>query len=84
MKFLQPVARLLADVSNLRCAHNRSNISSTKTKMLCLANFEEKAKQNLDKEAWDYYSSGADLQQSLRDNVEAFSRYIVTIAGLHK
>ena len=43
-------------------------------RMFCLADFEEKAKENLDKRVWDYYASGANQQQSLRDNVEAFSR----------
>lgn len=47
--------------------------------MFCLADYEEKAKGKLDKGAWDYYSSGANQQQSLRDNVEAFSRYVMLL-----
>ena len=73
MKFLQPELRLLADLSSLRTTDNPSS-----TKMFSLANFEERAKEIMDKEAWDYYASGANLQQSLRDNVEAFSKYIAS------
>ena len=42
--------------------------------MFCLSDFEEKAKEIVDKSAWDFYFSGADHQQTLRDNEEAFSR----------
>ena len=44
-------------------------------KMLSLADYEAHAKKVLDKNAWDYYSSGANQEQTLRDNVEAFARY---------
>jgi len=43
--------------------------------MFCLPDFEEHAKKTLSKNAWDYYTSGANQEQTLRDNVEAFSRY---------
>ena len=42
--------------------------------MLSLADYEAHAKKVLDKNAWDYYSSGANQEQTLRDNVEAFAR----------
>ncbi len=43
-------------------------------KMLCLADLEAHAKEVLDRNAWGYYSSGADAEQTLEDNQEAFSR----------
>ena len=43
--------------------------------MLSLTDYEAHAKNVLDKNAWDYYSSGANQEQSLLDNVEAFKRY---------
>ena len=42
--------------------------------MFCLADFEAHAREALGRNAWDYYSSGANRQQTLRDNEEAFSR----------
>ncbi len=42
--------------------------------MFCLSDFEAHAKKVLPKNAWDYYSSGANQEQSLRDNVQAFTR----------
>ena len=42
--------------------------------MFCLSDFEAHAESVLPKNAWDYYSSGANQEQSLRDSVEAFSR----------
>ena len=42
--------------------------------MFCLADFEAHARQALDWNAWEFYSSGANHQQTLRDNEEAFSR----------
>ena len=43
--------------------------------MLSLADYEAHAKSVLDKNVWDYYSLGANQEQSLLDNVEAFKRY---------
>ena len=45
-----------------------------KFKMLCLADLEAHAKEVLDRNSWGYYSSGADAEQTLQDNQEAFSR----------
>lgn len=42
--------------------------------MYCLKDIEEYTQQALGKNARDYYSSGADGQQTLRDNIESFSR----------
>ena len=42
--------------------------------MFCLADFEKQARARLDDNAWGYYSSGADQEQTLRDNELAFSR----------
>ena len=43
---------------------------------VCLADFEVHFNNSLDKNAREYYSSGANQQQTLRDNVEAFMRYV--------
>ena len=42
--------------------------------MACIEDFEEHAFSILDKNARDYYKSGADKEQTLKDNVEAFRR----------
>ena len=42
--------------------------------MLCLSDFEKYARTQLDGNAWGYYSSGADQEQTLRDNEDAFRR----------
>ncbi|XP_065907354.1 2-Hydroxyacid oxidase 1-like [Dysidea avara] len=45
------------------------------SKPVCLADFETHFLKSLDRNARDYFSSGANQEQTLRDNVEAFSRY---------
>ncbi|XP_071785500.1 2-Hydroxyacid oxidase 1-like [Asterias amurensis] len=42
---------------------------------VCLGDFEGIARRRLTKNAFDYYQSGANDEQSLRDNVDAFQRY---------
>ncbi|KFW73970.1 Hydroxyacid oxidase 1, partial [Phalacrocorax carbo] len=42
---------------------------------VCIADFEEYAKKFLPKSVYDYYRSGADDQETLADNVAAFSRW---------
>ncbi|NXQ34211.1 HAOX1 oxidase, partial [Alaudala cheleensis] len=42
---------------------------------VCIADFEEHAKTFLPKSVFDYYRSGADDQETLADNVAAFSRW---------
>ena len=42
--------------------------------MLCLADFEARAKGELSKSAWEHYATGADQEHTLRDNLKAFSR----------
>ncbi|NWS58533.1 HAOX1 oxidase, partial [Chunga burmeisteri] len=44
-------------------------------KPVCIADFEEYAKKFLPKSVYDYYRSGADDQETLADNVAAFSRW---------
>ncbi|KAM4904244.1 LOW QUALITY PROTEIN: 2-Hydroxyacid oxidase 1 [Sylvia borin] len=44
-------------------------------KPVCIADFEEYAKTFLPKAVYDYYRSGADDQETLADNVAAFSRW---------
>lgn len=43
-------------------------------KPVCVADFEHYAKTFLPKSVYDYYRSGADDQETLADNVAAFSR----------
>ena len=49
--------------------------------MFCLSDFEAHAQKVLDRNAWDYYSSGANHEQTLRDNKEAFQRCVVSCVG---
>ena len=42
--------------------------------MFCLSDFEAYARKVLDRNAWGYYSSGANQEQTLRDNEEAFRK----------
>ncbi|NXI54379.1 HAOX1 oxidase, partial [Chloroceryle aenea] len=44
-------------------------------KPVCIADFEEYAKKFLPKSVYDYYRSGADDQETLADNIVAFSRW---------
>ncbi|XP_052002134.1 hydroxyacid oxidase 1 [Xyrauchen texanus] len=44
-------------------------------KLVCVVDYELQAKRLLPKSVFDYYFSGADEQQTLRDNVAAFSRW---------
>lgn len=41
---------------------------------ICLADFQKYAEKSLSKSVYDYYKSGADDQQTLAENVAAFSR----------
>ncbi|XP_048456858.1 hydroxyacid oxidase 1 [Rhincodon typus] len=45
------------------------------SKPACINDFEQHAKNILPKAVYDYYRSGADEQQTLMDNVAAFSRW---------
>ena len=47
-------------------------------KPVCLADFEVHFNNSLDKNVRDFYSSGANQEQTLRDNAEAFMRYVCT------
>ncbi len=53
-----------------------------KVGMFCVADFEASAREALDRNAWGYYSSGANQQQTLRDNVEAYSRYWLVYSSI--
>ncbi|KAJ9072084.1 Hydroxyacid oxidase 1, variant 2 [Entomophthora muscae] len=44
---------------------------------VCLADFEEQCEKILDKNAWDYYRSGADSEVTLRRNRTSFSKYLL-------
>ena len=41
-----------------------------------MSDFEAHARKVLSKKSWDYYASGANDEQTLRDNTEAFRRYL--------
>ena len=43
--------------------------------MFCISDFEKFARTHLDRNAWGYYSSGANKEQTLRDNEQAFFRF---------
>ena len=43
---------------------------------VCLEDFEKEAERKLDLNAWGYYQSGAMNEETLRDNVKAYSRYL--------
>ncbi len=51
--------------------------------MFCVADFEGNAREVLDRNSWDYYSSGAIHEQTLRDNVEAYSRLLTLSMSYH-
>ena len=44
--------------------------------LCCLTDFENFARSKLKSNAWGYYSAGANEEQTLKDNQEAFHRYI--------
>ncbi|GIY55397.1 hypothetical protein CDAR_481 [Caerostris darwini] len=44
-------------------------------KILCLKDFEEYAKKNLDSKAWAFYSQGAEREITLKENLDCFTRY---------
>ncbi|KAJ8387847.1 hypothetical protein AAFF_G00149960 [Aldrovandia affinis] len=44
-------------------------------KPVCVSDYEREAKRTLPKAVFDYYFSGADEQETLADNVSAFSRW---------
>lgn len=43
-------------------------------KLVCIEDFETMAHQMLDQNTLDYYKSGADSEETLRDNRRAFKR----------
>ena len=49
---------------------------SNNSNPVCIKDLEEFAKKTLPRNAYDYYSSGADDQQTLQENINAYKRYI--------
>ena len=45
-------------------------------KLVCVLDFEKHAHKVLPNNALDYYRTGADQEQTLRDNRQAFLRYL--------
>ena len=54
----------------------RGNVNgdSLAMSLVCVEDFEQQAQLKLDRNAWNYYSSGANQEQTLRDNVDAYKR----------
>ena len=48
-------------------------------KPVCLTDFEMYFNDLLDRNARDYFSCGASQEQTLKDNVEAFMRYVYIV-----
>ena len=55
-------------------AHARSTCRVTKMAVVSLADIAQVAKEKLDRNAYSYFRSGADEEQTLRDNEAAFRR----------
>ena len=45
-------------------------------KLVCVNDFEELARKTLPKYAYDFYASGANEEFTLKENCEAYKRYI--------
>ncbi|CAK7319842.1 2-Hydroxyacid oxidase 1 [Vulpes lagopus] len=45
------------------------------TRLVCISDYEQNAKSVLQKSIYDYYRSGANDQETLADNIAAFSRW---------
>ena len=45
--------------------------------MVCLRDFEKFAEENMEKEALDYYSCGANEEFTLQDNMAAYNRKVI-------
>ena len=45
--------------------------------MFYLQDFKDHAKKTLDTDTWCFHSTGAMNEQTLKDNIEAYSRYII-------
>lgn len=44
------------------------------SRFVCINDYEQYAKSVLEKSVYDYYKSGANDQETLTDNIAAFSR----------
>ncbi|KAH0510195.1 Hydroxyacid oxidase 1 [Microtus ochrogaster] len=44
-------------------------------RLVCISDYEEHARSVLQKSVYDYYKSGANYQETLADNIRAFSRW---------
>ena len=53
-------------------------MSTDSSALVCVSDFEEYAKRVLPKYAFDYYISGAEEEQTLRDNKKAYARLAVS------
>ncbi|DAA23273.1 2-Hydroxyacid oxidase 1 isoform 2 [Bos taurus] len=45
------------------------------SRLVCISDYEQHAKSVLQKSIYDYYKSGANDQETLADNIAAFSRW---------
>ena len=64
------------ETDNICCAvvQKKNTVGVRMNRTVCVKDFEDFAKQNLPKNAFDYYQSGADDEYSLQDNVLSFKR----------
>uniref|UniRef100_A0A8C4QY51 (S)-2-hydroxy-acid oxidase n=1 Tax=Eptatretus burgeri TaxID=7764 RepID=A0A8C4QY51_EPTBU len=62
---------VLSLVERVRTSGSRQHVKV----LTCLEDFEKRAKEILPKTVFDYYRSGADGEQTLRDNLAAYSRW---------
>ncbi|KAL4623948.1 hydroxyacid oxidase 1 [Arapaima gigas] len=69
---VSPVPNALRECGRGAFAQRSGNMSE---RLVCVRDYEKKAKKTLPKAIFDYYFSGADEQQTLADNVAAFSRW---------
>lgn len=53
--------------------------SESKLQLVCLQDYEEHASKILPPFVLDFYRGGADQEQTLRDNREAFKRYVLLV-----
>ena len=49
------------------------------SRFVCVDDYEQEARLRLDRNALLYYFTGSDAEQTLRDNVDAFSRLLTLL-----
>ena len=57
-------------------SHERRPMLCMASRLVCVDDYEQEARLRLDRNAWIYFSTGSDAGQTLRDNLDAFSRLV--------